>query len=111
MVTIIWLTVPVLLFLISKGLTFWISIITISLVIGAYNSIIRGKISEISNSITNPVDKGSLFGFLEVAGRFSQVIGPLLIALVTLYFPLNYGILFVTIFPVGALILLRKYKW
>ncbi len=109
-VTFIWIAIPISLYGISQGLTIWISVFLIGLVIGAYHSLIRGKIAEITNQLI-PNEKGSLFGFLEVAGRFSQVIGPLLISFITIYFELNIGILFVTIFPIIALFVIWKFKW
>lgn len=107
----LWVIVPALLFSMSIGLTFWVPVIILGLIMGAYHAIIRGKIAQISETFSETRDKGSLFGFLEVSGRISQVIGPILISLVTLFMPLNKGIITMTIFPLFALIILIKYKW
>lgn len=106
-----WCIVPLFLFFMSIGLSFWIPVIMLGLVIGAYHSIIRGKIAQLSESFPKEKDKGSLFGFLEVSGRTSQVIGPILISFVTLFMPLNYGILTMSIFPLIALVILFRVKW
>lgn len=110
-IVIAWSIVPLFLYLMSIGLTFWIPVLILGLIIGAYHSIIRGKIAQISESFLDAKDKGALFGFLEVSGRISQVIGPILISFVTLFLPLNYGIMTMTIFPLIALVILIRKKW
>lgn len=110
-IVVIWCIVPFILFMVSIGISFWIAVFLISIVIGGYHSIIRAKIADIASQLLESTERGSLFGFLEVSGRFSQVIGPLLISIVTLLMPLNYGIITMMIFPVVALIMLLKYKW
>lgn len=110
-IIITWIFIPIILFLMSKGLSFWFPVFIVGLVIGPYHSIIRGKIAELSDSIHEDKDKGALFGFLEVSGRISQILGPLMIAFVTLFLPLNLGIVTISIFPLIALLLLFKIKW
>ncbi len=106
-----WMFVPVLLFFMSVGLTFWVPMGLLGLILGSYHAIIRGRVGALSERFTVAGDKGSLFGFLEVSGRISQVIGPILMTLVTLFMPLNYGIIIMTIFPLSALIILTKDNW
>jgi len=110
-VVIIWCFVPFTLFSLSFGITYWLPIFFSSLVIGSYHAIIRGRVARISNDFETNEEKGTLFGFLEVSARFSQVIGPLLISFFTLLFPLNQAILVTMIFPFVAFVLLRKYDW
>lgn len=110
-IVVTWSAVPFFLFFMSIGLSFWVPVLVLGLVIGAYHSIIRGKIAQLSESFPKEKDKGSLFGFLEVSGRISQVIGPILISFVTLFLPLNYGIMTMSIFPLIALIILFRIKW
>lgn len=106
-VIVIWIAVPVTLFSITEGLSVWVPIISISLVIGAYHSLVRGKIAGVANSFA---DKGSVFGFLEVSGRMSQVLGPFLIFLASLLLPLKYAILGASVFPIVALIVIKRYE-
>jgi len=110
-IVITWIAVPFFLFFMSIGLSFWFPVMILGLVIGAYHSIIRGKIAQLSESFPKEKDKGSLFGFLEVSGRISQVIGPILISFVTLFMPLNYGIMTMSVFPLIALVILFRIKW
>lgn len=110
-VVLLWCFVPIVLFLLSLGLTYWLPIIFISLIIGSYNAIIRGRIFNISRFFNTNEEKGSLFGFFEVSARFSQIVGPLIIAFSTLIFPLDKAILVTIIFPIIAFILLVKYNW
>jgi UMF1 family MFS transporter len=108
---IAWSIVPFSLFSMSIGWSFWISVVILGLIIGSYHSIIRGKIAQLSQLFPDAKDKGSLFGFLEVSGRISQVAGPILIAFVSLFLPLNYGIIMMAVFPLTALVVLVRSKW
>jgi len=107
----IWILIPVLLWIISKGFSIWFALSAISLVLGAYHSVIRGKVGHIAASIQDQTSQGSLWGFLEVSGRVSQVLGPLVVGVVSYFTTLNNAILVASIFPLAALLIIRKYKW
>lgn len=107
----IWIFVPITLFTITLGITYWLPIILSSLVIGSYHSIIRGRIAYISCQFDHDAEKGSLFGFLEVTGRISQVVGPLMMLILTLFLPLHSAFLFVAIFPLLSILVLTKTRW
>ncbi|MDR1583794.1 MAG: MFS transporter [Prevotellaceae bacterium] len=106
----IWVFVPFLLFGVSKGLSYWIPVVVIGLIVGSYHSIIRAEIAKKVQSIENLGEKGSVWGFFDMTGRFSQILSPIFITLVLQFASLNYAILCTTIFPVIAFIFLRKYN-
>lgn len=106
----IWIFVPILLYSISKGLNYWIPICVIGLIVGSYHSIIRAEIAKKVLSVDDSFNKGSIWGFFDTTGRFSQILCPILIAILLNFMPLNYAILTTIIFPIGAFIILHKYK-
>ena len=111
-VCVLWISVPIFLFLISVGVTYWIAMVLIGLVLGVHHAIIRSEVAKITTiSFHNIESRGSVFGFLEVAGRITSVFGPLLVALVGWFLPLSYTLLVACIFPILALIFISKYKW
>lgn len=112
-VSLVWVIIPVLLWLISKGIRYWPALAAISLVIGAYHSVIRGTTARISKALVDPLEQGALWGFLEVFGRISQVLGPLLVGLVAFFVPLNDALLVGSLFPIAAILVLALWrsKW
>lgn len=110
-ICLIWITIPFFLFLISRGMSYWFPLLLVGLVLGSYHSIVRGKIGEYSGTLKNRTKEGSLWGFLEVAGRISQILGPLVVGIVSLFLPLNYAIISASIFPIIAILVIRSYKW
>lgn len=109
-IILIWIFVPILLFAVSKGLNYWIPICVIGLIVGSYHSIIRAEIAKKVQRIDNSSDKGSIWGFFDTTGRFSQILCPVLVALLLNFMSLNYAILSTIVFPIVALVLLNKYR-
>lgn len=111
-VCLMWAAIPTLLWLISKGLSYWYALVAVGLVIGAHHTLVRAEIAAtVLSSNYTPATKGSIFGLLEVTGRITSVLGPLAIAILTMYIPLAESLLVATLFPIIALILINKYKW
>lgn len=106
----VWILVPILLFAISKGLNYWIPVTVIGLIVGSYHSIIRAEIAKKVQNIDDSGDKGSIWGFFDTTGRFSQILCPILVAILLNFMPLNYAILCTIVFPICALILLNRYN-
>ena len=110
-VCVVWILIPPMLWSISRGFTYWVPLLFTSLVIGAYHSIVRGRIGELSQLVSDPLELGSLWGFLEVAGRMSQVLGPLLVGLAAYFGPLSDALLIASLFPVLGILIVRNTKW
>lgn len=111
-VCMLWILVPILLWSISYSMPFWLALFFIGLVLGAHHSIIRSEISLIASDKKLPAAaQGSIYGFLEVTGRVSSVLGPLLVAISTVFFPLSESLLIASVFPVIAIVVIGKYQW
>ena len=108
---IIWIVVPFLLWIVQYGYSYWIPIVAIGLVVGTYHTVVRAKVGDISDEISDEAQKGSLWGFLEVSGRVSQVLGPLVVGLVALITSLPNALLVSAVFPLAALVAIRKFEW
>lgn len=106
----IWIFVPILLFAISKGLNYWIPVVVIGLIVGSYHSIIRAEIAKKVQKVDDSGDKGCIWGFFDTTGRFSQILCPILIAILLNFMSLNYAILCTIIFPLSAFFLLNNYN-
>lgn len=108
----LWTVVPVLLWGISLGWSYWLAILAIGLVIGAHHVIVRSEVAKIaSTSGMSPEAKGSVFGFLEITGRITSVLGPLAIGIATFFLPLSTSLLIACAFPLLALVAIFKYRW
>jgi len=111
-VCVIWATVPFLLWIISVGWSYWFALVGLGLVIGAHHAIVRGEVAKIAAREGLEADaKGSIFGFLEVTGRITSILGPLIVGLFTFFVPLSQALLVASVFPVIALLAIRGYKW
>ena len=110
LIVCMWILVPISLFSVTLGYSYWIPVIVIGLIVGSYHSIIRGEIATKINMSNNDIEKGSIWGFFDTAGRFSQVLSPLLITLLLQFTTLRYAVLATIIFPLLAIWLLSKYN-
>ena len=106
----VWAVVPLCLWAISRGATYWIALVAIGLVIGAHHAIVRSEVAKLSRGLS-PEEMGSVFGLLEVTGRITSVLGPLCVGVLTLFMPLADALLSATVFPILALLVIAKYRW
>jgi len=108
----VWAIVPVLLWAISLGWSYWYALVGMGLVIGSHHAIVRAEVARVSSDADLlPDAKGSIFGFLEVTGRITSVLGPLVIAVLTFFMPLSVALLAACVFPLLGLIVARGYQW
>jgi MFS transporter, UMF1 family len=106
----IWIFVPFLLFLITLGFSYWIPVIVIGLIVGSYHAIIRAEIAKTLKTTKDDLERGSIWGFFDTAGRFSQILSPLLVTIFLQFTTLKYAVLATIIFPFLALWILSKYN-
>lgn len=106
---VLWILVPVALFSLSKGAPPWVVVTFIGMAIGTHHTIVRANITKLSISFDQDFNKGLLFGYLETSGRVAQVLGPILVGVLSL-FSLEYALLSVVIFPILGLIIFSTLK-
>lgn len=93
-------------------MSYWPALVAIGLALGAHHSIVRSEISVIASDKTlPPAAQGSIYGFMEVTGRISSVLGPLLVAIFTVFLPLSESLLIASVFPIIAIMAIAKYQW
>lgn len=113
-----WVAAPLALFGYSLvgGQTYWFALVIIGLVLGGHHTLVRSEVARRAKVMRQSdrftlADEGALFGFLEVAGRISQVLGPLVVGVATLFLELGGAVAVTAIFPLVALVVIRKYVW
>ncbi|MBI3919441.1 MAG: MFS transporter [Betaproteobacteria bacterium] len=108
----LWIAVPPLLWAVKHGVVYLAPLVLMGLVLGAHHTLVRAEIVRLSETEAFDKDeKGSLFGFLEVTGRVSSILGPLIVGLLTFVVDLSEALLVATVFPIIALQIIRRYKW
>lgn len=111
-VCLLWILVPVLLWSISLSMSYWLALVSMGLVLGAHHSVVRSEVSMIaSDKNLSAAARGSIYGFLEVSGRISSVLGPLVVAIFTVFLPLSESLLIASVFPIIAMIVIAGYQW
>lgn len=110
-IVLLWACVPILLFGVSLGSTYWFPVVLIGLIVGSYHSIIRAEVAKKTLMMEDLRERGSIWGFFDTTGRFSQILSPVIITLLLEFTSLNYAILFTTLFPLCALLLLKRTRW
>jgi UMF1 family MFS transporter len=115
-----WMIAPLLLYLYSirRGNSYWIALVVVSLVLGAHHSIVRAEVSRVAKRLRedktvqlSSSDEGALFGFLEVAGRIAQILGPLVVGIASIFLNIGLSVAIVAVFPLFSIIIIKKYKW
>lgn len=106
----LWVLVPIALFSISIGFSYWIVVAIIGLVVGSYHAILRGELSKRVEALENNAYKGGLWGFFDTTGRISQIFSLLLVFIVLQFSSLNYAVLSTIIFPLIAFFVIKNYE-
>lgn len=107
-----WLFVPALLWCVKIGLRYWIPLSLMGLVLGAHHALVRAEIARFARlGDFTQRQKGSIFGVLEVFGRVASIFGPLIVGLAAIFVDLSEALLIASLFPIIALLSIRKYKW
>lgn len=106
----LWIAIPPLLWAVKYGIFYWVPLVLMGLVLGAHHTLVRAEVVRLAKNLDED-EKGSLFGFLEVSGRVSSIVGPLVVGLLTFMMALSEALLVAAVFPVIALWTIRKYKW
>ena len=107
---LLWIAIPPLLWAVKVGSPYWIPLVMMGLVLGSHHALVRAEVVRIAKPLV-AAERGSLFGFLEVSGRVSSIVGPLVVGLLAFVFELPEALLVAAVFPIIAFVVIRKYKW